>query len=875
MEKDIFSLNGGYATFMELRMQMGNVNMKKYLMKFWKRILIAGFGIIVMIILIFDVMLIRQTTYEEGSQHLDELSRQIASSIEKQSRGQWNMLDVLYQCFIESGEDWSAVSSYIQQKKEDFGFDSLCLVDEDAMYYDRERSVSLLSSKEVTTKLLTDRQPIILDNMLSEEDRLIFLIPIDSETIGGKKICALGITYNSRNLFDVLDIQAFDGNAMMYIIHRDGVVLFRTSQENAITGYNMINSLEKDRFVQGSIGELRDNIRSGRQELMTVHLTDKEYYLNHTPVGVDDWQLVTMVPVEVVSGRLMHSAMVTSVCIFLIGALVVIAYVLLYSDSAKKILRAEEAARKAAENANRSKSQFLSNMSHDIRTPMNAIIGMTRIAREHINEPDKLKDCLKKIDLSGRLLVGLINDILDMSKIESGKMVLNYDTASLVELMQNLVSITQPAVHGKNQIFNIRLHHIRHERLMFDALRMNQVLINLLGNAVKFTPEGGHISLDVTEEPSDKEGAVHLVFKVADTGIGISREFQEHLFTSFTRERDSRIDKIEGSGLGLAITKMIVTMMEGTISVESEPGRGSIFTVELDLLTAGAPEEMKLPSIRVLVADDDPDTCYSAAGYLRELGAAVDIAFGGKEAVEKAKEAAKNGEDYNIIFLDWRMPDLEGTNTAREIREIVGEEVPILIISAYDWSGIEVEAGQAGINGFIQKPFFKSTLYHNIHKHYLHSGLEQTPAELEWDVLLGKRLLLVDDNEINLEIAQEILSNLGAAVETARNGQEAVGRFAHSPVGYYDMIFMDIQMPVMNGYEATKAIRRLEREDAGQVLVFAMTADAFADDIVQAKRVGMNAHFAKPLDINLMMKEIRKFEMRGPQRRKEAEHDET
>ena len=402
-----------------------------------------------------------------------------------------------------------------------------------------------------------------------------------------------------------------------------------------------------------------------------------------------------MVPVEVVSGRLMHSAMVTSVCIFLIGALVVIAYVLLYSDSAKKILRAEEAARKAAENANRSKSQFLSNMSHDIRTPMNAIIGMTRIAREHINEPDKLKDCLKKIDLSGRLLVGLINDILDMSKIESGKMVLNYDTASLVELMQNLVSITAACtVHGKNQIFNIRLHHIRHERLMFDALRMNQVLINLLGNAVKFTPEGGHISLDVTERTRQIKKALFILCSKWRTPVSAyPGSFRSNLFTSFTRERDSRIDKIEGSGLGLAITKMIVTMMEGTISVESEPGRGSIFTVELDLLTAGAPEEMKLPSIRVLVADDDPDTCYSAAGYLRELGAAVDIAFGGKEAVEKAKEAAKNGEDYNIIFLDWRMPDLEGTNTAREIREIVGEEVPILIISAYDWSGMEVEAG--------------------------------------------------------------------------------------------------------------------------------------------------------------------------------------
>ena len=467
-----------------------------------------------------------------------------------------------------------------------------------------------------------------------------------------------------------------------------------------------------------------------------------------------------------------------------------------------------------------------------------------------------MTDCLKKINLSGQLLVGLINDILDMSKIESGKMVLNKDTASLVELMQNLVNITQPAVLQKMQVFNIRLHNIQHENLIFDSLRLNQVMINLLGNAVKFTPEGGSISLDVTEEPAAEEGAVHLTLKVADSGIGISPEFQKNLFTSFTRERDSKIDKIEGSGLGLAITKMIVTMMEGSISVESELGKGSIFTVEMDLPIADASEEMTLPEIHVLVADDDADTCRSAADYLRELGARADVAFGGLEAVKKADAALKTGDDYQIIFLDWRMSDLEGTDTAREIRSIVGEEVPILIISAYDWSGIEKDADEAGINGFIQKPFFKSTIYHNIQKYYLHCNQGQPVAASEQNVLLGKNILLVDDNAINLEIAEEILSDTGAVVDTARDGREAVERFACSPSGYYAMILMDIQMPVMNGYEATKAIRHMNRADADQVLVFAMTADAFADDIVLAKQVGMNAHFAKPLDMNVILKEI-------------------
>lgn len=835
--------------------------MKKNIIKYWKKILIVSFGIIVILTLMLNGILIRKTTYEEGSQHLDELSGQIASSIEKQARGQWNMIDVLYQYFLETGDDWNTVSTYIQEKKEDFGFDSLCMVDEDAMYYDRTNSFSLLSNEEVTTKLLTNRQPIILDDILST-DRLIFLIPIDKQMIGGKQISALGVAYNSQNLFDMLDIQAFDGNVRMYIIHQDGVALFRTRHENVMNGYNIINSLADARFQQGSLEAFRKNIRSGRQELVTVNLKNTEYYINHTPVDVDDWQLITMVPVEVVSGRLMHSVMITFFCIFLIGALIVSAFILLYSDSTKKVLKAEEAARKAAESANRSKSQFLSNMSHDIRTPMNAIIGMTKIAKEHLEEPDKVKDCLKKIDLSGRLLVGLINDILDMSKIESGKMLLNQDTASLVELMQNLVSICQPTVSRKNQVFNIRLHNIQHENLIFDALRLNQVLINLLGNAMKFTPEGGSISVDVTEEPAEDETRVHLTFKVSDTGMGISREFQKNLFSSFTRERDSKIDKIEGSGLGLAITKMIVTMMEGSISVESELGKGSVFTVEADFPVAGVPEEMKLPGIRVLVADDDPDTCISAAEYLRELGAEADIAFGGREAVQKAKEASARGADYHIIFLDWRMPDLEGTDTAKEIREVVGYDVPILIISAYDWSRIEAEAGKAGINGFIQKPFFKSTLYHNIQKHYYHSAPEQPEEEQERNLLIGKRLLLADDNDINLEIVQEILSNMGAVVDAVHDGSEAVERFEQSEVGYYDMVFMDIQMPIMNGYDATKAIRKMERPDACQVLIFAMTADAFADDIEQAKHVGMDAHFAKPLDMAVMLKEIRKLESR-------------
>lgn len=835
--------------------------MKAKIQKYWKKIIIIGFGLLIAVIMSFYIILIRQNTYADSSQHLDELSRQMAASIKKQSHNQWNMLELFYQYFWElSNGDQELLYQYVQANKDVWGFDSMCFIDEDAVYYDKTSVFSLLSRKEVSTDLLTEKKPVILDNIpFTEGKKMLFLTPIKEMKFNEKTLCAIGATYNSQNIFDVLEIEAFDGEAAMYITHQDGVVLFRTNQEDVITGYNLFNSLESADFGRGSVDQLRKNVKSGNQELMTVHIGDTPFYLNHTPVGVDDWQLITLVPMDVVSGRVKQSSMIAFISILLVSVLVIAAFILIYSDSTRKVLQAEEAARRAAENANLSKSQFLSNMSHDIRTPMNAIIGMTKIAANHIDEQEKVKDCLRKIDMSGRLLVGLINDILDMSKIESGKMTLNNDTASLVDLMQNLIGIIQPTIRKKKQVFNIRLHNIQHETLIFDSLRLNQVMINLLGNALKFTPPEGRISLDVTEQPAKDQRYAHYVFKVADTGIGISPDFLEHIFNSFTRERDGRIDRVEGSGLGLAITKMIVTMMDGTITVESEVNKGSIFTVELDFLIAGQPEELKLPDIRVLVADDDADTCRSAAEYLKEMEVKADIASGGKEAVQKAAKAAAHGEGYHLILLDWRMPDLGGTDTARKIRELVGKDIPILIVSAYDWSDIELEANDAGIDGFIQKPFFKSTLYHNIRKYSVPCESEHVTGDVKPIQLSGKRILIVDDNEINLEIACEIFADMGATVETACDGQAAVERFENSPVGYYDLILMDIQMPIMNGYEATMAVRKMDREDAGHIPIFAMTADAFADDIEQAKKAGMNVHLAKPLDIAAMMREVKKY----------------
>ncbi|WP_243125237.1 hybrid sensor histidine kinase/response regulator [Clostridium transplantifaecale] len=825
----------------------------------WYLVLLPVF-LIISAVLVSYFLTVRKAMYTESSEHLNEVSQQMATSLNKQALDQWRLLDMIYHDYRNSSsQNMEAFSNTIREQQETWGFDSLCFVDENATYYDSDNHFSLLSQENVTDKLLMQQKPVILDNVIFEDTRkLIFLEPIPEMQHEDTTFRAIGFTYNSENIFDILNIEAFNGQALLYIVHGDGVVLFRSEQDDLIRGYNLFNSLAEDAsFQRGSVQLLRDTFSTEKRALMTVSLKGSEYYLNHTPIGVDDWQLIMLVPVDAVSGRIKQVSVISFVCLSLVGGLIIAAFIVIHTTSTKKVLKAEEEARMAAESANLAKSQFLSNMSHDIRTPMNAITGMAKIATDHINEPDVVTDCLKKISLSGRLLVNLINDILDMSKIESGKMSLNNSTGSLADVIDNVVSITQPTVQQKNQDFNIRVHDLEHENLSFDALRLNQVLINLLGNAVKFTPEGGSISLDVTECPSEREGFAHFVFRVSDTGIGMSPEFLTHLFDSFSRERDRRVDRIEGSGLGMAITKMIVTMMDGNIAVESKPDHGSVFTIDLDLCVAEEPDKLSLPAMKVLVADDDRDTRISAVQFLQELGIHVDTADDGESAVQMALAAHAAGADYQVIFLDWKMPGLDGVSAARAIREQICEEIPILMVSAYDWSSIESQAAEACVNGFVQKPFFKSTLYNCIQKYVLHQN--ESEDEAESFKLTGRHILLAEDNEINREIAVTVLADLGAVVDEAQNGLEAVEAFRHSAPGYYDLILMDLQMPVMDGCEAARTIRRLDREDAESIPIFAVTADAFTEDIELVKKAGMNSHLAKPLNVPVMLKEIQKY----------------
>lgn len=511
-----------------------------------------------------------------------------------------------------------------------------------------------------------------------------------------------------------------------------------------------------------------------------------------------------------------------------------------------------------AEKANRAKSDFLSRMSHDIRTPMNAIIGMVNIAAMHPGEPEKVQDCLKKISLSSQHLLGLINDVLDMSKIESGNIALNMETMSLPEVLENVVSIMQPVFKGKEQEFSVRLKGICHEDFICDSLRLRQIFINILSNASKFTQDKGTITFDIEEKSSKDSERALLKFIFTDSGAGIRPEFLPHIFESFTRERDSRVDKTEGTGLGMAITKSLTELLGGTITVESQLGHGTTFQVELPMkIAARIDGSVNCKGMKILVVDNDDIACKYLVQTLEELDVKASWTNSGDEAVKQVTEAHLAGNDFDMVLLDWKMPGMNGLQTACAIRKNVSRKFPILVVSAYDWGEIENEAAEAGIDGFLQKPLFKSTLCREI-KRYASEKKPNVKKE-KLQSLKGKRFLLVEDNELNLEIAEELLTTMGASVDIACDGAAGVKRFSESKEGYYDLILMDVQMPVMNGYEATRQIRALSRGDAETVPIIAMTADAFAEDVEAAKQAGMNSHLPKPFDMNALYKEIKKF----------------
>ena len=512
-----------------------------------------------------------------------------------------------------------------------------------------------------------------------------------------------------------------------------------------------------------------------------------------------------------------------------------------------------------AEERNRAKTTFLSNMSHDIRTPMNAIIGFTELASRAPEDTEQVREYLGKIHASSQHLLSLINDVLEMSRIESGKIELTEEPVSLPEVLHDLNTIIIGQVEGKNQELVMDAVNVINEDVCCDRLRLNQVLLNLLSNAIKYTPSGGKISVRLIQKDGAPEGFGAYELRVKDNGIGMTPEFAMRVFEAFEREKTSTVSGIQGTGLGMAITKRIVDLMGGSIEVHTAPGEGTEFIVHVNLRLQSRQYDERtvaeLTNLHVLVADDDFDVCDSTTRMLAEMGMRADWTLSGREAVLRAKQAKERGDSYGVFLIDWKIPDLNGLETARQIREIAGETPPILLVTAYDWSAIREEAISAGVTGFCKKPLFYSELYAALRSAVGLARKEEVPQEEDAPAqsFAGKRLLLVDDIEVNREIASMVLSMSDFEVDEACDGAEAVEKVKASAPGYYDAVLMDIQMPVMNGYEAAKAIRALEDPEKARIPIIAMTANAFDEDKKAALDTGMNGHVAKPIDVKVLM----------------------
>ena len=645
-------------------------------------------------------------------------------------------------------------------------------------------------------------------------------------------------------------------DAQISIIDREGNYIIKGKSfknSNFFEFYKSYNQINKEEL---------ENLESRIHEtgmFTMANSKSEDCLIVHVPVNTSfDWTILTYIPITDINKNDIDWLLIIVVSISLIILLVFDLIIIMHYN------RNLSAAAEAADSANKAKTDFLSTMSHDIRTPMNAIIGLTTIAEKNVNDSQSVSDNLHKIKLASNHLLTLINDILDISKVERGNITLSPVTFSIVDSAENLVNISQPTVRQKNIDCRFRSRNIKNEYLYADQLRINQIFINILSNALKYTPADKQVYVDLTEFPGNKKGFVKLEYKVADTGMGMSKEFIEVMYEPFRRQTDSRINTIQGTGLGLAITKKMVDMMGGTIECQSEEGVGTTFTVTLEVEISSKDQiEQKLPPLEVLIIEDDEVLLETAFDTLTALGTNPEIAESGDTALTKLVAKKQAGKSYDVIILDWKMPGVDGVELTKKIREIAGNDISILLVSAYDWTQIEEDAKNAGIDGFISKPLFRSSLFRKISEVL---GLEEKAASQEEnnDDLKDMSVLVAEDVDMNWEIISTLLDMYGIKSKRAVNGKVAVEMLTNIQSAEYDVVFMDIQMPVMNGLDATRQIRKLENPYAAGIPIIAMTADAFSENVTECLEAGMNGHIAKPIDINNVIKELKEIRQAKP-----------
>lgn len=694
----------------------------------------------------------------------------------------------------------------------------------------------------------------------AEGNRIIlFGVPISYQAGEGRQAIALVAGFSLDHAADIF-LSGLEESMIYYVVRRDGEIVLQRDGDDDHNYFDKVKRHyeEANQHNEKDINEYLQELAAAMDmgvdytaELVLKH-GHRRIYCKSLPYS--EWYLILSMPynmLDEMTAQFGDEWIRTAAMDGIVIIMLFMGVFAVYFNMMRKQMHTLEEVKGAAENASRAKSEFLSNMSHDIRTPMNGIIGMTEIASANLNNTKKVEECLRKISNSGRHLLGLINDVLDMSKIETGKLVLNMEQIALPEVMQDVVSIILPQAKERNQRFDLHIRDVIAEDVWGDSVRLSQVLLNMLTNAVKFTQEGGNIQLELFEDVSKTNAETHVEvhLMVIDNGIGMTEEFQKKIYQPFLREDNARVQKAAGAGLGMSITKYIVDAMGGMILVESAPGKGSSFHVILDMEKAPSVEEWKtLPQWRTLVIDDDEVFCDCTVMTLKTIGIEAQWVLDGQAALELMERAHAEGNDYEVIIIDWRLPGMNGLEVAREIRSRYGDAPHVLMISATDNSELEEKAKDAGIDTFIIKPLFRSTLYYNLHKLVPENVAEQGNADMRVLPFAGERILIAEDNDLNWEIASELLSDAGLVPERAENGKICVDLFAASEEGYYCAVLMDIRMPVMTGYEAAAAIRALGRGDAAKIPIIAMSADAFADDVQKCIDCGMNAHTPKPVD---------------------------
>ena len=937
---------------------------------------------------------VSKTVYQESTSHLTEIFHQSNKALNELVNKNLTYLH-MWSAYLQKASTEKEICDYINKVQEETGFSGFYFLSFDGNYKTITGETGYLGLQGNLDDKITQRNDIIMNAALpGKSQMLVFACPEVNGIYQGFEYDAIAVAYDNSDIVKVLDISAFQGNAGGYVVHSDGRVVIDHAPESWKTAYNFIAVLrDHSGLSEDEIMAFSEELKQGHTGAMLVNLEGRNYYLIYEKVNIQDWELLGIVPADIVNASMnelqFSTLIIVGALLFSIAAFIIVMILrknrlnikskntqILYRDEMfkklsmnvddvflmvdaktarvdyvspnvekllgitvkqikeniyvlgklhpqdtegqrskhlkgllvneqrewdfeyvhkktgeqrwfhiiamgseiekkqkciivmsdrtadRKMNQALSDAVSAAETANRAKSTFLSNMSHDIRTPMNAIIGFTTLAVSNIENQEKVRDYLGKILASSNHLLSLINDILDMSRIESGKIHLEETKVNLSDLLHDLKTIISGQIHAKQLELYMDAMDVTDEDIYCDKTRLNQVLLNLLSNAIKFTPAGGTVSVRLRQFPSTQKDCAQYEIRVKDNGIGMSQEFAQKIFDPFERERTSTVSKIQGTGLGMAISKNIVNMMGGTIEIKTQKNKGTEFIIRLMFRIQSEKHRVEkiteLEGLKALVVDDDFNTCDSVTKMLVKVGMRSEWTLSGKEAVLRAKQSIELGDAFHAYIIDWRLPDMNGIEVTRQIRSL-GDDTPIIILTAYDWSEIEVEAKAAGVTAFCAKPMFMSDL-----RETLMTALGQKKEQNNDDVLpeadfnfKNKHILLVEDNELNSEIATEILTEYGFIVNTAENGAEALEKVSTSKPGTYDLVLMDVQMPVMNGYEATKCIRKLKDPALANISILAMTANAFDEDRKKALESGMDGFLSKPIVIKELVQALK------------------